>query len=305
MSRPFSKGTKLADLVDMDSPTAILDEVLFILTIIQPQMDPSRMANAFSFMVSLYQGQWPGERECNTYFHDLRHITDTLLAMVRLIHGAVLTGKQIHPRHIFTGLVGALVHDSGYIQDKLDNSGTGAKFTTVHVERSMVFIERYGHRFGLSDSEIQSCRLMIRCTDLNVDISALEFPSRSVALTAKLLGCADMIGQMADRTYLEKLFYLYREFEEGEVCGYSDEMDLLTKTLAFFPKIEQRLKHQLGGYDELAKAHFTRRWNISKNLYQETIEKQRKYLKHIIAHRDRDPSEFLRRKQIVEKILKG
>lgn len=303
MKAPFFKGKLLADLVDMDLPAAILDEVLFIMTIIHPQMDPSRLTNAFSLLVSLYNGQWPRERECNTDYHDLRHVTDTMLAMARLIHGAALAGKHINARDIYTGMVGALVHDAGYIQDKMDNCGTGAKYTTTHVERSMAFVERYGQRYGLTAREIPSCMLMIKCTDLNVDVSTLQFPSHTVELLAKLLGCADLIGQMADRIYLEKLFYLHREFEEGQVSGFTDEMDLLTHTLGFFPMVEQRLKHQLGGYDELAKAHFARRWSISKNLYRVTIEKQRKHLERILAHPDRDPSLLLRRKQIVETIL--
>lgn len=301
---PYFKGELLADFVDMDSPRAVLDEVLFIMTLIHPQVDPSQLFNAFSFMVSLYQGQWPGERECNTQFHDLRHITDTLLAMARLIHGAVLTGHRLVHRDVLLGMVGALVHDAGYIQDKSDADGTGAKYTTVHVERSMAFLDRYGHRFGLTSREIPDCQVMIHCTDLETDISSIQFSSRKVELLAKLLGCADLIGQMADRIYLEKLFYLYREFEEGQVKAYADEMDLLQKTLAFFPMVEKRVKEQLGGYDALAKPHFARRWGKSENFYRIAIERQYQYLSYILSQPDKDLSKFLRRKQIVQKLLR-
>ena len=300
---PYYKGELLADFVDMDSPQAVLDEVLFIMTLIHPQMDPSHLTNAFSFMVSLYQGRWPGERECNTQFHDLRHITDTMLAMARLIHGAVLTGRHLSLRQVLVGMVSALVHDAGYIQDKSDADGTGAKYTTVHVERSMAFIERYGHRYGLTTEEIPNCQIMIQCTDLDTDISSIEFPSRNVELLAKLLGCADLVGQMADRIYLEKLFYLFKEFEEGQVTAYSDEMDMLQKTLDFFPMVHKRVKEQLGGYDKLAKPHFNRRWGISGNLYQVAIERQHQYLAGILAKPDQDISKCLRRKKIVQDIL--
>ncbi len=301
---PYYNGELLADFVDMDSPQAVLDEVLFIMTLVHPQMDPSQLTNAFSFMVSLYQGQWPGERECNTQFHDLRHITDTMLAMARLIHGAVITGRHLSPRQVLVGMVSALVHDAGYIQDKSDADGTGAKYTTVHVERSMNFIERYGQRYGLTAEEIPECKMMIQCTDLDTDISSIQFPSGSVELLSKLLGCADLIGQMADRIYLEKLFYLFKEFEEGQVTAYSDEMDLLQKTLAFFPLVQKRVKEQLGGYDRLAKPHFNRRWGVSVNLYQVAIERQHHYLEEILAKPGKDISKHLRRKKIVHKILK-
>jgi hypothetical protein len=145
--------------------------------------------------------------------------------------------------------------------------------------------------------------VMIHCTDLETDVSSVAFPSARVALLAKMLGCADLIAQMADRIYLEKLFYLYREFKEGEVSDYADEMDLLTKTLAFFPMVDQRIKEQLGGYDQMAKAHFASRWNISRNLYQEAIDKQKRYLEFILSQPDCDPAKFLRRKNIVALLL--
>ena len=223
--------------------------------------------------------------------------------MARLIHGAILNGYSISARQVFTGLVSAILHDAGYIQDADDGDGTGAKYTTVHVQRSMNFVQRYGQRYGLTTQEVADCRVMIQCTDLDADISAIRFPSPQVEILAKLLGCADLMGQMADRIYLEKLFYLYREFEEGQVSEYSDEMDLLGKTLSFFPYVAQRFREQLGGYDQLAKAHFTARWNISRDLYRATIEKQKRYLEHILSHPDCDPAKFLRRKNIVAHIL--
>ncbi len=296
MQKPMPPPKILADLVNMDSPEAVMDEVLFIMTLVAPQMDPSLLTNAFNLTVSLYHGVWPDEQACNTDFHNLRHITDTLLAMGRLIHGAVLNGHHLSQRQIFTGLVAAMAHDAGYIQDKKDGVGTGAKYTAVHVQRSIHFLKRYGQRYGLTANEIPACQQMIQCTDLDIDISALDFQSKSVGLLAKLLAIADLIGQMADRIYLEKLFYLYREFKEGCVEGYTNEMDLLRKTSIFFESVDKRLKNQLEGRDQLVKAHFRARWNTSHNLYQEAIAKQKCYLEHILAHPDRNPSEFLRRK---------
>ncbi len=303
MKTPFNNPHQLANLVDMDSPGSVLDEVLFIITLIDSRMDPSQISNAFGFMVSLYQGRWPAEQACNTYFHDLRHITDTTLAMARLIHGAFLTGHRMNQRQIFTGLVAAMAHDAGYIQDKMDAIGTGAKFTTIHVQRSMDFIEKYGRRYGLNSEEIPACRLMIQCTDLDIQIDTIRFSSKIDELLGKILGCADLIGQMADRVYLEKLFYLYREFKEGQVLGYSDEMDLLTKTLDFFPLVADRMKKQFDNLDQLAAIHFKSRWNIPCNLYDVAIHRQKQYLTKLLARPDHDPAKFLRRKNIVHNII--
>jgi hypothetical protein len=303
MKTPFAIPQKLADLVDMDSPDAVLDEVLFIMALIDPRMDPSQLSNAFSFMVSLYQGRWPAEQACNTHFHDLRHITDTTLAMARLIHGAFISGHRMNQRQIFTGLVAAMAHDAGYIQDKMDGIGTGAKFTTIHVRRSMDFIEKYGRRYGLNSEEIPACRLMIQCTDLDIQVDTIRFCSKTDELLGKILGCADLIGQMADRIYLEKLFYLYREFKEGQVRGYRDEMDLLAKTLAFFPLVADRIENQLDKLDQLAAVHFKSRWNIPLNLYDVAINRQKEYLEKILARPEQDPARFLRRKNIVHNIF--
>ncbi len=295
---------KMADLINMDSPQAIFDEVLFIATLLSPRMDPSRLTNAFGFTLSLYQGFWPSEQACNTGFHDLRHITDTLLAMARLLHGAALNGRQISPRLQFVGLVSAMAHDAGYIQDKKDGVGTGAKYTSVHVERSMAFMERYGKRYGLIAEEVPISQLLIQCTDLDVDVARLTFPSNTIATLGKLLACADLMGQMADRIYLEKLFYLYREFKEGQVAGYRDELDLLYQTLSFFDVVSERIKNMLGGVDRWFAAHFRSRWNISQNLYQVAVDQHKQYLDSILSQSDQAPENLLRRKQIVRELIR-
>ena len=298
----FPNPKSLADYIDMDSPEAVLHEVQIILGLIDPAMDSTRISDAFHLVVGLYRGHWPSEQACNTHFHDLRHMTDTVLAMARLIHGAILNGHSMDYRQILTGLVGAMAHDAGYIQDKGDGTGTGAKYTIIHVQRSMDFIERYGRQCGLGAEEIPVCRLLIQCTDLEADIASIHFPSATYALLGKILACADLIGQMADRIYLEKLFYLFREFEEGQVNGYRDEMDLLSKTKAFFPLVGERIKDQLGGVDEFAVAHFKSRWDIPENLYSAAIEKQKRHLARILALGDCGPCDYLRRKNIVRKI---
>jgi hypothetical protein len=297
-----SNRPSLADLVDMRSPSAVFDEVLFITTLIAPQTDPSGLTNAFSFTASLYHGLWPSERACNTNFHDLHHITDTMLAMARLVHGAIISGHRITPRNAFVGLVAAMAHDAGYIQDIKDGIGTGAKYTAVHVQRSVEHIQRYGKRYGLTSSEIGPCQKIIQCTDMQNDPSDVVFQSQAFRTLGKILAVADLIGQMADRIYLEKLFYLYREFEEGRVEGYRNEMDMFERSLTFFNTAKERIDKQLDCHGQLAAAHFRVRWNIPHNLYQEAIEKHQRYLAHILSQPNCDPGEFLRRSQVVQSL---
>ncbi len=290
---------QLADLIDMDSPSAVLDEVVFLLTLTDPAMDPSPVINAFNLTVSLYRGYWPAERACNTGYHDLRHITDTTLAMMRLIHGAFHQDQKFTQREILTALVAAMIHDSGYIQDKNDLEGTGAKYTLVHVKRSMDFAGRYGRRFGLTSDEIPACQAMIKATDLSVNVNAITFSSESVAMLARMLAIADLVAQMGDRIYLEKLLLLYLEFREGSVSGYRDSLQLLNKTVEFYNFIQQRFRSQLQGLNSFLRSHFNARWGINTDLYAQAMENHHRYLISILQNQEHDPRRSLRRKKIV------
>ncbi len=293
---------QLYNLIPMDSPEDVLNEVIVILNLISPDFDVIPVTSAFNMTVTLYRGKYPGYRSCNTEYHDLRHTTDTFLAMARLIHGAVLDGETFTDRHIALGLITALFHDAGYIQEEHDKDGTGSKYTANHVQRSIDFLERHGSELGLSYEEITEGLTIILCTDLTVDISTVEFSSAEVELFGKMLGSADLLAQMADRTYLEKLLFLYYEFKEAGISGYESEVDLLQKTLAFYDFITQRLKTTLDATDRFMDSHFTSRWGTHSNLYRVAIAKQRNYLKQILEIQDSDPRDHLKRGGIVDKI---
>ncbi len=294
---------QLSNLVNMYSPEAVFKEIRFTLNLISSEFDTSEIAKVFKTTIDLYEGNYPGYRVCSTEYHDLRHVTDVSLAMVRLIHGALLDGRSISERHITISLIAALLHDAGYIQEDWDMEGTGAKHTAEHVPRSADFLERYGIKNGLSDKEIAMGRSMILCTDLALDISAISFFSDEAEFLGKLLCAADLLAQMADRTYLEKLLFLYHEFKECNLGGYKSAEDLLQKTIGFYAFVAQRIEDILDGYDRLMILHFSSRWDIHRNLYHEAIENQKSYLNQILANPDAAPFEHLRRNGIVRKAL--
>jgi hypothetical protein len=298
----IASDIQLDNLIPIDSPEALLDEVVIILKLISPDFNAGSVKSAFNAVTGLFRGNWPGYQVCNTEYHDLRHTTDTFLAMARLLHGAVVDGETFTNRQITLSLIMALLHDVGYIQEEQDIEGTGAKYTTNHVQRSIDLLEQHGSEFELSDEEIADGRAMILCTDLTVDISTIEFASAKVELLGKMLDSADLLAQMADRTYLEKLLFLYYEFKEAGIGDYESEVDLLQKTSAFYDFIIQRLKTTLDETDRFMSPHFTSRWGIHTNLYHVAIENQRNYLKQILGIQDSDPREHLRRGGIVDKI---
>jgi len=296
------KHRQLSELVRMDFPEAVLAEGQVILKLISPESEVATVAAAFRSTVSLYEGNRPGYQACNTEYHDFRHITDTFLAMARLIHGGILEGKTLSHSGIILGLIATLLHDTGYIQEESDTVGTGAKYTAQHVQRSMDFLERHASEYGLSGEEVKDGRAMILCTDLSVDIPTIEFSSKEVELLGKMLGAADLLAQLADRTYLSKLLFLYHEFREGKVGDYESEVDLLRKTVGFFDFIDNRLETVLGATHRFMSSHFASRWGINEDMYGEAIENQKIYLKQILEMSNVDPRDHLRREGIVDRI---
>jgi len=293
---------QLSTLVDMYSTEAVHDEVIHILLLINPEMDLAPIQKVFTFTVDLYKGRMQGYRACNTGYHNLRHITDTYLAMVRLLHGARLNGENFSDREIFLGLTGALLHDTGMIQESHDTEGTGAKYTQEHVALSMDFVARHAETFHLSEQETRDLRDMILCTDLLADIPAISFSTPGIELLGKILATADLIAQMADRTYLEKLLFLYQEFREAEMGDFKNEIDFLHQTLDFFDLSATRFKETLDDTSRYMVPHFKSRWGIDKNLYIQSIENQRNFLKKVLTDKNVSLYRELKRGGIVQQL---
>jgi len=290
---------KLSDLVDATRPDAVLDEILAIIHLIAPGANDAEIRLAFLETVRLYNGEFPGYRACNTEYHDLRHTTDTALTMTRLIHGAILEGHILDRRQITLGLTAALFHDSGYIQKEDDLEGTGAKYTVTHVDRSVDFFSDIASDLGLNDREINEGKSMILFTDLSVDPDQVSFETPNGKFLGRMLGAADLLAQLADRTYLEKLLFLYREFKEAGVGGFSGERNLLEQTVGFYDKVSLRLESTFSQGDSFMKLHLSSRWNIHTNLYRKAIDNQKKYLKQILEDPDSNHRNHFKRDGIV------
>lgn len=261
----------LWSLVDMSDPKRVFDEITAIMGITFPGYDSRLIERVFADVSRLFAGQYPGYRKCNTAYHDLGHTTDASLAMVRLIHGTVRGGEVLSEKNATLGLVCALLHDAGYIQTVNDTEGTGAKYTMNHIERSARFAEGYFGEIGLSEQDHSNCESILRCTGLSVKIKEITFGSRQIELLGQMMGTADLLGQMADERYVEKLPILYSEFQEGRVPGFSSEYDLLKSTSGFFEMVKKRCAQEFGNVSRYMVLHFSARWGIERDLYEEAI----------------------------------
>jgi hypothetical protein len=286
----------------MESPEAVHKEVIHILNLISPSEDIDTIHRVFRFIVDLYEGQLQDYKACNTDYHNLRHITDTYLAMARLLHGAQLSGEDFNHREFILGLIGALMHDAGMIQEARDVEGTGAKYTQDHVKLSMDFVAKHAATIILSEQEIKDLQDMILCTDLMADIPSSNFSSPKIELLGKMLGTADLIAQMADRTYLEKLLFLYHEFREADMGNFKSEIDFLHQTLNFFEISEKRFKETLANTRSYMVPHFKSRWEIDENLYVLSLQSQLKFLEKVLADKNKSVYEELKRDNIVQQV---
>lgn len=290
------RDLQLSKLVDMRTPAAVFEEVKYNFIFHYPLAAFEDVRAAFVNFNRLFDGAYPGYRACNTKFHDKVHTTDALLAVSRLIDGYNIKSGKLPVELVKTALIATLFHDTGYIQRTSDRKGTGAKYTLNHVARSIEFIGKYFKEQGLPRRLALSAGRMVSCTGLSAEFAQLKFASKPERTLGFMLGSADLLGQMASRTYLERLIYLYGEFREGNVQGYPTEIALLEKTMEFYEGTKKRLKDTLGGVDGYMIHHFRKRYGIGEDLYRKAIERQIAYLKEILVYEQRPFKGSLRRK---------
>lgn len=308
----MTKIIRLDDLTPLDQPEEIFKEVRHIFHIIFPGSSIEPVEHVFKDILRMFHGKFPGYRQANTFFHDLNHTTSCLLAMARLIHGATVEKIVFTEKEVILGLISALTHDTGYIQRLDECEGTGARYTATHIKRSIEFIREYFSRNGYSRSDFDFCSSCLGCTGLDVKIPEISFQSRNHEIVGKMIGSADLLGQMADRYYLEKLPFLYKEFEEGNIPGFKDLMDFLTKSEEFYQLTKMRLADELEGVNGYLRFHFKARWSLDQDIYQETIDRNIGHLKYILreykkefAHRLRRGDWMIRYRELYEELNNG
>jgi len=273
----------LYDLIDLTNPQSILNELKYIVSLMVNDFDHAMLEQIYADIKMLFEGDFPGYRASNTKYHDLEHTSSVVLASGRLIHGAFAEGHSFSAKTILLGLVGAIFHDIGFIQSDADVNGSGAKYTIGHEERSIQFMKEYLSQKSFSEQDLDDCTHIIMCTTLSLEIKDIPFRSNDIAMLGKIVGSADLLAQMADREYLEKLFMLFKEFEEAGMPGYGSELELLQKTQDFYKYVAlQRLSQEFENVSAFMRSHFKNRWDHDRDLYQESVISNINYLKTVV-----------------------
>lgn len=282
------KEVKLQRPIYLEDPLDFLKESENIILLMFLKFDFSLIRRVFDDIERLFSGEYPGYRRCTTRYHDLNHTLHCFLIMARLMHGAFINGINFKEEDVALGLISALMHDTGYIQLEGDRTGTGGKYTLVHIDRSVEVMRRYFQHNGFALRDYVFCRDCLKCTGINVKIKDIQFESHEHEILGKILGTADLTGQMADRRYLIKLPFLYQEFIEGGFSTFADELDLLKATPDFWEFTQQRFLTEYGNVDRYLRDHFRVRWGIDRDLDREAIERNIRYLKFILDHHEAD-----------------
>jgi hypothetical protein len=287
---------QLSQLMSDPAPQTIITEVKKIFCYHYPSGSFGDIYKNFLLIKKLFEGKFPGYKACNTEYHNFTHTIDILLVTARLIDGYNIKNVPLPAQLAINLLNAALFHDTGYIQEKSDDEGTGAKYTSIHVKRSIQFLNKHQAAFKIDPDQIMTMSNLILCTDLNVRFETITFSSPEEQLAGCILGTSDLLSQMSDREYLEKLLFLYYEFKEAGIEGFNIEFDIIKKTLGFYEFMKKRFSESYVNAYMYALYHFKKRFMVNQNLYIEAIERHIGYLRRIM---DDDSTNFrhkLRRK---------
>ena len=242
--------------IDTRQVTAVEVEVQRIYLSVFPRGNRSFIPMVFGWARDAFTGNYRDYLPIDARYHDFEHTLQGTLCMARLLRGYVVCkGSPTMTQRMFElGTIAILMHDTGYLKPRGDSDGTGAKYTLIHVNRSVEFAgDLLREKKGFTEFEIKGVQNMIRCTGVNLDLSLIPFQNDLERNAGFALGTADLLGQMAARDYVEKLPILYSEFAEsarynsgkGTSTGlFNSPEDLMRKTPLFWqhyvmPKIKK------------------------------------------------------------------
>ncbi|MCE9634032.1 MAG: HD domain-containing protein [Methylophilales bacterium] len=275
--------SRLHFLFDNDHPDHVWATTIAIVRKINPDYDFTRLSRVFNDFIDVFYGDYPGYKQIDTPYHDMRHSMDVYMCALRILHGMHLVDRYVTDDEITLVATAALAHDIGYAQTDDDNEGSGAKYTRTHVNRGIAFMRTYMAESAWHPSWAEDMETAILCTNPAIPFADIEFSSERAKQLARVVGTADLVGQMADRAYLEKLLFLYFEFKEANMGDFKDMHDLLRRTHDFYAMTRQKLDGGLGSYYDYLVPHFKDWFNLEHNYYMVSVEKNIEYLLKVIA----------------------
>lgn len=268
------------DPVATRDPTAVKTEVQAAYIAMFPLGDYEFVFRAFGWAENCFAGRLPDYQAIDARYHDLEHTLQGTLCMARLLRCRHATGAtpKLSQRSFELGIIGILLHDTGYLKRRDDSSGTGAKYTATHVYRSLEFAHQLLTAEGFSKADIRAVQNMIRCTGIDAFLESIMFENEEERLVGFALGTADLLGQMAADDYVDKLPVLYDEFQEAArhdrghtdfITKFGGAPDLMQRTPAFWRDyVQPKLDKDFAGLHRFLNQPYP----SGRNWYMERIE---------------------------------
>lgn len=192
-------------------------------------------------------------------YHDVEHTMLVTLAGQEILRGKHLREGRVSCEEWLQTIVSLLCHDIGYIKgichcDRIEErrfatgidkemvylppSATDASLTPYHVDRGKRFVEEYFSRNNLLD---------IAAIQHNIELTRFPVPAdrehQDTIDYPGLARAADLIGQLSDPRYLQKMTALFEEFEEvgtNKHLGYHHPSELRASYPNFFWNVVHR-----------------------------------------------------------------
>ncbi len=284
----------MQETINTREPSSVEAEVQRAYSELFPQGNPELIPMIFRWVVAWFSGQYRDYQPIDAHYHDLEHTLQGITCMARLLcrrHSLALQ-PRLTQRMFELGLLAMMMHDTGYLKRRGDADGTGAKYTLIHVDRSIEFAGELMLGHDLPVEEILAVQNMIRCTGVNVKLDSIQFQDDMERTAGFALGTSDLLGQMAASDYVDKLPVLYLEFAEAarySVDGkmkaggfFSSADDLMQKTPLFWENyVRQKINREfLGLYRALNNPY-----PDGPNPYLERIEANMARLRRELANR--------------------
>ena len=212
-------------------------------------------------------------------YHDVQHTMLVTLVGQEILRGRHLE-KMLTPDDWLHFTVALLCHDIGYVRGVcsgdtttsfvIDESGnratpprgaTDAFLTPYHVDRGKIFVRERGGPVPFLDEE-----RVVKAIELTRFPIPDDRDHQETNTEAGLLRAADLIGQLADPRYLQKLSNLYYEFAEtgtAEKLGLTSAADLADQYPGFF--------WNAGQFNRFGNTFLINEWNGPTSLPHEDL----------------------------------
>jgi len=244
--------------IDTKNPDAVLKAVKDAFVGIGAGASHPLLERLFQDVREMFAGQYAGYQGIDMHYHNYEHTLQATLCLVHILQGRSRTTDRpvLTARTWELAVMGALLHDSGYLKANGDLAGTGAKYTFVHERRSCEFARDYLPRMGVTATEVEDICASIICTGPRSKISQIAFRTEEGRHMAFALLTADYLAQMSAPDYVEKLPSLFKEFQEAfdfekippEKRPYNSLHELLQKTPGFWTNyVRPMLDFEAGG----------------------------------------------------------